>query len=195
MTTHSSGYPTPWDFLFLPGKSHGRRSLGGYSPWGCKESDMTEQPTHTLCMYSLKKKKMNEGLPWGFQWLGLHAPNAGWLDLILGQGARSHMQLGVHTLRLKKDPTCRYFAVALLVKNLPANKGDARDAALIPASGRFPVGGNGNPLQDSCLENLTDRGAWWYAVHRVVKSQTRLKRLGIHIHASTKTHRVLGLVT
>ena len=138
---------------------------------------------------------MNEGLPWGFQWQGLHAPNAGWLDLILGQGARSHMQLGVHTLRLKKDPTCRYFAVALLVKNLPANKGDARDAGLIPGSGRFPVGGNGNPLQDSCLENLTDRGAWWYAVHRVVKSQTRLKRLGIHIHASTKTHRVLGLVT
>ena len=32
--------PTP---VFLPGKSHGQRSLVGYSPWGCKESDMTEQ--------------------------------------------------------------------------------------------------------------------------------------------------------
>ena len=30
--------PTP---VFLPGKSHGQRSLLGYSPWGCKESDMT----------------------------------------------------------------------------------------------------------------------------------------------------------
>ena len=34
--------PTP---VFLPGESHGRRSLVGYSPWGCKESDMTE-PLH-----------------------------------------------------------------------------------------------------------------------------------------------------
>ena len=29
--------------VFLPGKSHGQRGLVGYSPWGCKESDMTEQ--------------------------------------------------------------------------------------------------------------------------------------------------------
>ena len=36
--------PTP---LFLPGKSHGQKSLAGYSTWGCKESDMTEQLTHT----------------------------------------------------------------------------------------------------------------------------------------------------
>ena len=35
--------PTP---VFLPGESHGQRSLVGYSPWGCKESDMTEQLTH-----------------------------------------------------------------------------------------------------------------------------------------------------
>ena len=33
-------HPTP---VLLPGKSHGWRSLGGYSPWGCKESDMMEQ--------------------------------------------------------------------------------------------------------------------------------------------------------
>ena len=36
--------PTP---VFLPGKSHGQRRLVGYSPWGCKESDMTKQLTHT----------------------------------------------------------------------------------------------------------------------------------------------------
>ena len=36
--------PTP---VFLPGKFHGQRSLAGYSPWCCKESDMTEQLTHT----------------------------------------------------------------------------------------------------------------------------------------------------
>ena len=40
-----------------------------------------------------------------------------------------------------------------MVKNLPANAGDLRDLGLIPGSGRFPGGGNGNPLQYSCLEN------------------------------------------
>ena len=33
-----------------------------------------------------------------------------------------------------------------------------------------PGEGNGNPLQDSCLENLTEGGAWWATVHEVAKS-------------------------
>ena len=40
-----------------------------------------------------------------------------------------------------------------MVKNPPANAGDARDLGLIPESGRSPAGGHGNPLQYSCLEN------------------------------------------
>ena len=44
--------------------------------------------------------------------------------------------------------------------NLPANAGDERDAGSIPGLGRSPGGGNGNPLQHSCLENPKDRGAW-----------------------------------
>ena len=40
-----------------------------------------------------------------------------------------------------------------MVKNPPANAGDARDTGLISGSGRTPGGGNGNPLQYSCLEN------------------------------------------
>ena len=43
--------------------------------------------------------------------------------------------------------------VALVVKNLPANAADARDAGSIPGSGRCPGGGHGNPLQCFCLEN------------------------------------------
>ena len=43
--------------------------------------------------------------------------------------------------------------VALMVKNLPANAGDARHVGLIPGSRRSPGGGNGNPLQYACLEN------------------------------------------
>ena len=51
---------------------------------------------------------------------------------------------------------------------------NAGDLGLIPGSGRCPGGGNGNPLQYSCLGNLMDRGTWWAAVHGVARSQTRL---------------------
>ena len=43
-----------------------------------------------------------------------------------------------------------------MVKNPPDNAGDARDMGSITGSGRSPAGGNGNPLQDSCLENSMD---------------------------------------
>ena len=56
-------------------------------------------------------------------------------------------------------------------KNLPANLGDARDASLIPGSGRSPIGVNGNPFQYSCLESSMDRGAWRAIVHGFAKSQ------------------------
>jgi len=50
--------------------------------------------------------------------------------------------------------------VALVVKKAPANAGDIRDIGSIPWLGRSSGGGNGNPLQYSCLENPMDRGAW-----------------------------------
>ena len=74
--------------------------------------------------------------------------------------------------------------VALVVKNLPANAGDVRDTSSIPGLGRSPGGGNGNPLQYSCLGNPIDRGAWQATVHRVKKSQTGLKQLSTHAHMS-----------
>ena len=70
--------------------------------------------------------------------------------------------------------------VALVVKNLPVNAGDIRDAGLIPGSRRSPGGGHGNLLQYCCLENLTDREHWLATVHRVIESQTRLKQLSMH---------------
>ena len=54
--------------------------------------------------------------------------------------------------------------------NLPVNAGNVEDAGSIPASGRSPGGGHGDPLQYSCLENPTDRGTWRAAVHRVAES-------------------------
>ena len=83
------GHPTP---VLLPGKSHGRRSLVGCSPWGRTELDTTER---------------------------LHFP----------------------------------FSLSCI------------------------GGGNGNPLQCSCLENPRDGGAWWAAVHGVTQSWTWLKWL------------------
>ena len=93
MAPHSSG-------IFLPGKSHGRRSLVGCSPWGCYESDTTE-----------------------------------WL----------HFDFSLSCIG----------------------------------------GGNGNPLQCSCLENPRDSRAWWAAVYGVAQSRTRLKRLSSSSSSNT----------
>ena len=60
-----------------------------------------------------------------------------------------------------------HFPGGSAVKNPPADAGDARDAGLIPGSGRSPGGGHGNPLQYSCLENPMDRGPWWATVYAV----------------------------
>ena len=57
-----------------------------------------------------------------------------------------------------------------MIKNLPANAGDARDVGSIPGLGRSPGGGHGNPLQCSCLENPMDRGAWQATVHGVTQN-------------------------
>ena len=61
------------------------------------------------------------------------------------------------------------FQCGVVVKNPPANAGDAGS---IPVLGRSPGGGNGNPLQFSCLGNPLDREAWWAPVHGVAKSWT-----------------------
>ena len=53
-----------------------------------------------------------------------------------------------------------------MLKNLPASAGDMDS---ISGSGRSPGGGNGNPLQYSCLENSMDRGAWRATVHEVAE--------------------------
>ena len=52
---------------------------------------------------------------------------------------------------------------------------NAGNLGSIPGSGRSPGGGHSNPLQYYCLENSMDRGAWWVAVHVVIKSCTQLK--------------------
>ena len=76
-----------------------------------------------------------------------------------------------------------------VVKNLPANAVDTGDADwvgdLSPGSERCPRGGNGNPLQYSCLGNPLDRGGWRTTVPRVTKS-----RAGLSTHANCVKSRV-----
>ena len=57
--------------------------------------------------------------------------------------------------------------VALVVENPPASIGGITDSDSIPGWGRSPGGGHGNPLQYSCLENPTDRGAWQVNIDKV----------------------------
>ena len=89
--------------------------------------------------------------------------------------------------------------MGLVVKNLPANAEDIRDAGSIPGLGRSPGGGHGNPLQYSCLRNPMDRGAWWATVHGAEKNRTWLKwpsthtHIYIHTHTHTHPHPLLNL--
>ena len=72
------------------------------------------------------------------------------------------------------DSLAGLFILALVVKNLPACAGDARDMGSISGLGRFPGEGCANPLQYSYLENSIDRGACQAIVHGVAKSRTQL---------------------
>ena len=60
------------------------------------------------------------------------------------------------------------------------------DPGSIPGLRRSPGEGNGNPLQDYCLENSMNRGAWWATVYGVAKGRTRLKQFNTHARELSK---------
>ena len=66
------------------------------------------------------------------------------------------------------------FPSGSVVKNPPANAGDAEDTGSVPGLGRSPGEGNGNPLYYTCLKNPIDRGAWQATLHGVTKNRTQL---------------------
>ena len=111
-------------------------------------------------------------IPWTIKSMGSQRVGHDWVTFTLQDiGDR----LNICTLKKKR---LRYtknlgFPSGLVVQNPPANARDLRDRCSIPGLGVSPVGGHGNPLQYSCLENPMDRGAWLAIVHRVAKSQIR----------------------
>ena len=84
-----------------------------------------------------------------------------------------HVLIGAFSPFALKVIIDRYVSGSV-VKNPPANARDAREVDSVPGSRRSPGEGNGNPLQDSCLENAKDRRAWQATVCKVTKSQTQL---------------------
>ena len=75
---------------------------------------------------------------------------------------------------------CSYQPGCSVVKNLPANAGTMGDESSIPALGRSPGGGNGDPPQHPCWDNPMDGGAWRATVHGVTES-------GMTSHTSAST--------
>ena len=82
--------------------------------------------------------------------------------------------------------------MALVVKNSPASARDIRDTGSIPGLGRSPEGGHGNPLQCSCLENPTDRGAWWMGSGPWDLKESNTTEATEHTHVRAHMHTDLG---
>ena len=168
-------HPTP---VLLPGKSHGRRSLVGCSPW-CPQRVRHDWAT------SLSRTGEGKGNP--LQCSCLENPRDGraWWALVYGvaQSRTRLKQLSSSSSSMLVRPYHKNLLILLtigiwtssregrgfpggsVVKNPPTSAGDM---------GSIPGDGNGNPLQYSCLENSMDWGAWRATVHRVTKNQTWL---------------------
>ena len=89
-----------------------------------------------------------------------------------------------HLMKLFSQPnTLLGFLGGSMVKNPPANVGDV---GLVPESGGFPGGGNGNPLLYSCLGNPMDRGVWQVRVHGVGHDLATEERQQMLCHSSPR---------
>ena len=173
-------HPTP---VLLPGKSHGQRSVVGYSPWCHKESDMTERLHYTtyqglgdstqlaskksiICLNSFFKKR----------WISSFDAES--------QMRVKQTQSSDAGMSLCGDMTDVLCGTGPEVQGLLINKNikELSNSSAPPINSIFitydlPGEGNGNPLQYSCMENPRDRGAWWAAIYGVAQSRTQLKQL------------------
>ena len=172
-------HPTP---VLLPGKSHGWRSLVGYSPWGRWGSDTTWATSLSLFTF----------MHWRRKW----QPTPVFLP---GESQGRGSLVGCHLWGTQSQTWLKWLSSSRITlrklprwlggKESPYNAGDKGDG-LIPELGRSPGGGNNNPLQYSCLKNAMDRGSWHVTVHGVAQNKTRLSDWA-HTHAITSRNFLL----
>ena len=151
-------HPTP---VLLPGKSHGRRSLEGCSPWGRWGSDTTE-PLHFHFSLScigegngnpLQCSCLEDPRDRGARWAAVYGVAQSWTQL---------KWLSISSIPIQGFPG------DLEAKESACSVGDL---CLLPGSGRSPGEETGYPLQCSCLESSMEREVWQATVHGVAKSQ------------------------
>ena len=144
------------------GKSHGWRSLVGYSPQGHKELDTTEQLHFTslqmvkrasLVVQLVKNPPAHEGDLGSIPGLG-RSPGEGKGYPLQYSGLENSTDCVVHGVTKSQAWLSNFHSNS---KNSTCN---VKDLDLIPGLGRSPGEENGYPLQYSCLENSMDRGAW-----------------------------------
>ena len=149
--------PTP---VFLPGESHGERSLEGYSPWGHKESDVTEATNTSLLT--------NYTILFYFQLIFIGVQLV-YSVVFVSAVQQSELVIHIHISALQ-----------ILFPYRSLQSTDQSSQCYTVGSYWLSIlyivvgEGNGTPLQYSCLENPMDGGTWQAAVHGVPRSQTRL---------------------
>ena len=153
MATHSS---------ILAWKSHGQRSLVGYSPGGRKELDMTER-LHFLCEEDATYMRTCYVSQWTLLMLcgDLNGKEIQKEGIYVYIYVCVCVCIYIYRERERERTLAFLYMCVCVCAHAHANAGDVRDAGSIPESGRSPGRGYGNPLQHSCLENPMDRGAWW----------------------------------
>ena len=137
--------------VLLLGKSHGQRSLVGYSPWSYKELDKTEQ---LHCTFSVILPNIRYIL---------------YLYILAGEGNGTPLQYSC--LENPMEGGAWWAAVHRVTES------DTTERLHFHFSLSCLGEGNGNPLQCSCPENPRDGGTWWAAIYGVAQSRTRLKQL------------------
>ena len=135
-----------------------------------------EPPRETRAPSLLARPHRGPGLPWptGPGWTRPGGSPAG---SEIAQARRGFVNRSL-CLYTKKNSSA-----GSVVKNPPANAGHIRDTGSIPGSGRTG-GGNGNPLQYSCLKKSMDLGAWRDTAHGVTKRRTGLSDQHSHFQSA-----------
>ena len=140
--------------VFMPGIAHGQSSLVGYSLWGCKESNTTQQLNHHQHQKTNSLLRLTASVGWRRKWQPTPV-------LLPGNSHGRRSLVGSSPWGRKESDTTERFTFTFVHWRR-----------------------KWQPLQCSCLENPRDGGAWWAALYGVAQSRTQLKRLSSSISFS-----------